>query len=50
MSKHPATTKGSRDPFQSPTANPKHAAHQINGESRMSRHTIVLKQDVKKRC
>ncbi|MCM3762231.1 YpzG family protein [Halalkalibacter oceani] len=38
-----------KDPFDSPRANPKHAADQVNGETQMTQHEIVLKNNVRKR-
>ncbi|GAE31132.1 MULTISPECIES: YpzG family protein [Halalkalibacter] len=29
-----------KSPFDSPRANPKHASHQVNGETQMSQHDI----------
>ncbi|BAB04645.1 YpzG family protein [Halalkalibacterium halodurans] len=38
-----------RDPFHSPRANPKHAFHQVNGETQQSLHNHVLEVDTRKR-
>ncbi|WP_096187911.1 YpzG family protein [Evansella halocellulosilytica] len=37
------------DPFQSPRANPKHAFHQVNGETEQSLHNQVLEVQTRKR-
>ncbi len=37
------------DPFQSPRANPKHAFHQVNGETEQSLHNYVLAVQTRKR-
>ncbi|WP_084405792.1 YpzG family protein [Alteribacter aurantiacus] len=37
------------DPFQSPRANPKHAFHQVNGESQQSQHNQILEVQTRKR-
>ncbi|MCP8617962.1 YpzG family protein [Salirhabdus salicampi] len=36
-------------PFQSPRANPKHAANQVNGETRMSQADIITEKQMRKR-
>ncbi|KGX88123.1 YpzG family protein [Pontibacillus litoralis] len=38
------------DPFQSPRANPKHSAHQVNGETQQSQTNIKLQNQVKSRA
>lgn len=38
-----------KSPFQSPRANPKHAAHQVNGETNPNQSDIIIKTDVRKR-
>ncbi|MBM7553840.1 YpzG family protein [Thalassobacillus pellis] len=37
------------DPFDSPRANPKHAAHQVNGETRQSQSEIITQVQMNKR-
>ncbi|WP_096439673.1 YpzG family protein [Alteribacter populi] len=37
------------DPFQSPRAKPKHAFHQVNGETEQSLHNYVLAVQTRKR-
>ena len=37
------------DPFQSPRANPKHAHHQVNGETQQAYNDIVLQVQTRKR-
>ncbi|MBU8908873.1 YpzG family protein [Desertibacillus haloalkaliphilus] len=38
-----------QNPFQSPRANPKHAFHQVNGETQQSLHNYVLQVQTRKR-
>ncbi|MFC0521988.1 YpzG family protein [Pontibacillus salicampi] len=38
------------DVFQSPRANPKHAAHQVNGETQQTQRDIVTQNRVKSRA
>ncbi|MCA0989370.1 MULTISPECIES: YpzG family protein [Bacillales] len=38
-----------KDPFQSPSANPKHAHHQVNGETQQAYNDIVLQIQTRKR-
>ncbi|GGM29763.1 hypothetical protein GCM10011351_14900 [Paraliobacillus quinghaiensis] len=38
-----------KNPFQSPRANPKHAAHQVNGETQKSQSEIITAVQMKKR-
>lgn len=51
MSKHfPLKGKAGYDsPFQSPRANPKHAFHQVNGETEQSLHNQILEVQTRKR-
>ncbi|TMW70582.1 YpzG family protein [Alteribacter natronophilus] len=37
------------DPFEDPRANPKHAFHQVNGESQQSLHNQILEVQTRKR-
>ncbi|WP_082676757.1 YpzG family protein [Shouchella shacheensis] len=37
-----------RDPFMSPRANPKHAFHQVNGETQQTQRDIVLEAQTRK--
>ncbi len=41
--------RNERDPFQSPRANPKHASHQVNGETAPSQLQEIIKVQTKKR-
>ncbi|UCZ55244.1 YpzG family protein [Bacillus shivajii] len=45
----PRKGKAYDDPFQSPRANPKHAFHQVNGETEQSLHNQVLAVQTRKR-
>ncbi|WP_138420758.1 YpzG family protein [Aquibacillus sediminis] len=38
-----------QDPFQSPRANPKHASHQVNGETKKSQSEIITEVQANKR-
>ncbi|TWI52886.1 YpzG family protein [Halalkalibacter nanhaiisediminis] len=38
-----------KSPFDSPRANPKHADNQVNGETQMTQHDIVLRNNVRAR-
>ncbi|WP_100371813.1 YpzG family protein [Bacillus sp. FJAT-45037] len=38
-----------KDPFCSPRSNPKHAFHQVNGETEQSQHNIILEVQTRKR-
>ncbi|WP_017754320.1 YpzG family protein [Calidifontibacillus oryziterrae] len=38
-----------QNPFQSPHANPKHAYHQVNGETRRTVNLIILEHETRKR-
>ncbi|MDG5786236.1 YpzG family protein [Evansella sp. AB-P1] len=38
-----------KDPFHDPRANPKHAFHQVNGETEQSLHNRVLEVQTRKR-
>ncbi|MDQ0256882.1 hypothetical protein J2S74_004304 [Evansella vedderi] len=40
---------GYMSPFQSPRANPKHAFHQVNGETEQSLHNQILEVQTRKR-
>ncbi|WP_209124076.1 YpzG family protein [Alkalihalobacillus sp. BA299] len=46
---HKVRGKNYADPFQSPRANPKHAFHQVNGETEQSQHNIILEVQTRKR-
>ncbi|WP_078551892.1 YpzG family protein [Bacillus alkalicellulosilyticus] len=41
MSKAKRKNTVMNDPFQSPRANPKHAAHQVNGETEVTLHNYI---------
>ncbi|MYL35285.1 YpzG family protein [Pontibacillus yanchengensis] len=38
-----------KDPFQSPNANPKHAANQVNGETQQTQSEIITEVQMRKR-
>ncbi|MDC3413429.1 YpzG family protein [Aquibacillus sp. 3ASR75-11] len=38
-----------RDPFQSPTAKPKHAGHQVNGQTKKNQAEIITEVQARKR-
>ncbi|MFG6117494.1 YpzG-like protein [Thalassobacillus cyri] len=38
------------DPFDSPRANPKHAAHQVNGETQQTQSEIITEVQMNKRA
>lgn len=46
MSNH---NRNGKNPFQSPRANPKHAAHQVNGETQKSQAEIITAVQMRKR-
>lgn len=46
MSNH---NRNDKNPFQSPRANPKHASHQVNGETQKSQAEIITAVQMKKR-
>ncbi|MFD1020606.1 YpzG family protein [Thalassobacillus hwangdonensis] len=39
-----------QDPFDSPRANPKHASHQVNGETQQSQTGIKIERQVRSRA
>lgn len=41
--------RNEKSPFQSPRANPKHASHQVNGETKKSQSEIITEVQMKKR-
>lgn len=41
--------KTDQNPFQSPRAKPKHASHQVNGETEASQTQKIIKVDTKNR-
>ncbi|MBP3952367.1 YpzG family protein [Bacillus suaedae] len=43
MGKEKNTEFDYKSPFDSPRANPKHASHQIGGETQMSQHDIKFR-------
>ncbi|MBU9711836.1 YpzG family protein [Evansella tamaricis] len=45
----PQSGRGYQDPFQSPRSNPKHAYHQVNGETQQALNVQILEVQTRKR-
>lgn len=39
-----------QNPFQNPHASPKHAYHQVNGETRQTQNIIILERETRNRA